>query len=148
MFCCLSVHTRQHPFYSTIVSHRWSSPVGSLSCPRDCGHPSWERQTLWDKQCHSSRSLFILVIKSSCPLDEREFSTYSTAPVGYVDFHFDGKLFSHLDKTFLKRGHACALSNSLWRVVSPEPERILTLGLCCRRLWGSGKFPSSWSHCL
>lgn len=54
---------------------------------------------------------FILV-KSSCLFDGREFSTYPTAPGGHVALQSDGTFFPHLE-TFLTRGHACGLSDSL-----------------------------------
>lgn len=58
----------------------------------------------WEINSATSPDLF-----SPCLLDQREFSTCSTAPIGYVALHFDGKLFSHLHETFSERGHACGL---------------------------------------
>lgn len=96
----------------------------------------WPSQ-LRDTNCEvkgttDARSL--LILKAQCLMDQREFPTYSTVPVEYVAFHIDGKLFSHLDETFLKKGHVNrVVKSTLWQAVSPKHKRILTLDLHYRR---------------
>ena len=43
-----------------------------------------------------------------------QLSDLTTALVGYVAFHFDASLFSHLDEILPKSGHAWGLSNSFY----------------------------------
>ena len=67
--------------------------------------------------------------------DTTEQLNWTTALVGYVAFHFDASLFSHLDEILPKRGHACGLSNSFYsKLFLQNPKRILTVGLCYRWL--------------
>lgn len=131
MFWRRSVGMWQGPLYSTISSYgkvRWG-----VYCVLyvGCGCPSWEARAVivppLQIPFHLSFKLVPLGSKGICYL------LYSL--VGYVAFHFDANLFSHLDEILPKRGHACGLSNSFYsKPFLQNPKRILTVGLCYRWL--------------